>query len=147
MPILFTIAWWATLLMPGKTGQNAIHPTQSIEKQGTFLFVIKDTTLTSGKNVIHSFSVNNLVPPKILELKLNELSSISFRNNTRQELILMLPTVLMPEKPRRDWVTITAGQTFAVPLQKNKTGVFKYHITRMEQKDNGVVGLMVIKAR
>jgi hypothetical protein len=114
-------------------------------KQSSYMFIIRDTALKTTNTMVHSFSLNGQLPPKILQVKPNDPVTISFRNDTPAELMLVLPKAIIPGSSPKAWETILPGQTFSSGLITRKTGVYDYRITRMEQKGNGVKGLIVIK--
>ena len=114
-------------------------------RQAVYEMVVKDTLLQTSSGPVHTFSVNGAVPPKMLQIKPNDKAVVSFRNITTHELLLSLPEELVTNPLPKDWVTILPGQTFRSGLRTAKTGVFDYRITRMEQQDNGVSGVIVIK--
>jgi hypothetical protein len=142
--LLYTIPFSLLLAFTGKTSIPATSSIAAEAPAGTYLFVVKDTVVKTSNAMVPTFSVNGQLPPKILTLKSNEPVSVSFRNDTHFELVLVLPKELLPGKPSREWTTVQPGQTFQSNLQTQKAGIYYYRITRMEQKGNGVKGMVVI---
>ena len=117
----------------------------SSEKESNYMLVIKDTVIKTGNMNLHTYSVNGMVPPKILELKSDEVFSISFRNETQQELMLILPQSFLKAKTKNKWIQIQPGLYYTSALQKQKSGTYSYRITRLEDRGNGIKGLINVK--
>lgn len=121
------------------------NDTSGLQQAVQHTLIITDTSIMAGNRKLRTFAINRAIPPKSINLKLNDKSEIRFVNNSSDVVYLKFSDGFVTPGQPAPAETLFKGAALIVKPDTRKGAEHTYQVYKFEQEGSGAVGSIVVQ--